>query len=77
MLAIVDNDAKKINEYKSSVQVWNNSKATEGFVNYIRGISAYKTDDKEEAIYRFKLVNDNCSKTVLAALSEEHLELLK
>ena len=77
MLAIVDNDAKKINEYKSSVQVWNNSKATEGFVNYIRGISAYKTDDKEEAIYRFKFVKENCSKTALFGLSDNYLALLK
>ncbi len=77
MSAIADNNAEKINELRSNVEIWNTSKATEGFVNYIRGISAYKAGDKEEAIYRFKFVKENCSKTVLAALSEEYLALLK
>lgn len=77
MLAIVDNDAEKINECRSSIENWNKSKATEGFVNYIRGLSAYKADDKQEAIYRFKLVKENCSKTALFGLSEEYLALLK
>ncbi len=77
MCAISDNDAEKINEIRNNVEIWNTSKATEGFVNYIRGIAAYKADDKEEAIYRFKLVKENCSKTVLGGLSEEYLSLLK
>ena len=77
MCAISDNDIEKINELRNNVEIWNTSKATEGFVNYIRGVAAYKVDDKEEAIYRFKLVKENCSKTVLSGLSEEYLSLLR
>lgn len=77
MCAISDNDIEKTNNIRGNIEVWNTSKATEGFVNYIKGIAAYKVDDKEEAIYRFKLVSENCSKTVLAGLSEEYLALLK
>ena len=77
MLAIADNNAEKINEFRSNVEIWNTSKATEGFVNYIRGVAACKVGDKEEAIYRFKLVKENCSKTVLSGLSEEYLSFLK
>lgn len=77
MCAISNNDIEKINELQSAIEVWNTSKATEGFVNYIRGVAAYKVDDKVEAIYRFKFVKDNCSKTVFAGLSEDYLSLLK
>ena len=77
MCAISDNDVEKINELRNNVEIWNILKATEGFVNYIRGVAACKVDDKEEAIYRFKLVKENCSKTVLSGLSEEYLSLLK
>ena len=77
MSAIAENDMEKIHALGSAIEVWNTSKATEGFVNYIRGMAAHKADDKEEAIYRFKLVKENCSKTVLAGLSEEYLTLLK
>lgn len=77
MCAISDKDAEKINELRDNVEVWNTAKATEGFVSYIKGIAAYNVDDKEEAVYRFKLVKENCSKTVLAGLSENYLSLLK
>ena len=77
MCAISDNDVEKTNELRNNVEIWNTSKATEGFVKYIRGVAAYKVDDKEETIYRFKLVKENCSKTVLSGLSEEYLSLLK
>ena len=77
MCAICGKDAEKINELRNNVEVWNNIKATEGFVNYIKGIAAYDVGDKEEAIYRFKFVKENCSKTVLAVLSENYLSLLK
>ena len=77
MCAISDNDIEKINDLRNNVEIWNTSKATEGFVNYIRGVAAYKVDDKEEAIYRFKLAKENCSKTVLFGLSEKYLSLLK
>ena len=77
MLAISENDIEKINDLRSSVEAWNTSKATEGYINYIKGIAAYKADDREEAIYRLKLVKENCSKTVFVGLSENFLSLLK
>lgn len=77
MLAIAEDNTDKINALRNTVENWSTSKATEGFVNYIKGISAYKENDKEEAVYRFKLVKENCSKTVIATLSDEYLALLK
>ena len=75
--AIAQEDIEKITQLKEEIQPWNPSKATEGFVNYIKGISADKTEDKEEAIYRFKWVQENCTKTIFAKLAEENLALLK
>lgn len=77
MCAISEKDTVRIQELYPSLECWNTSAATEGFVNYIKGLSAYSVEDKEEAIYRFKLVLEKCSKTVLAKLSEEYLALLK
>ena len=78
MRAIAEENVEKINELRGKVEVWNtNSKATEGFLNYIKGVSAYKVEDKEEAIYRFKTVKEHCSKTVFAELSDNYLSLLK
>lgn len=77
MSAIGENDVEKISELRSFIEVWNSSKPTAGFVNYLKGIAAYNMKDSEEAIYRFKLVKENCSKMVLSKLSEEYLLLLK
>ncbi len=76
MSAIAGEDREKIKELKESVAPWNNSKATEGFLHYLRGLSAYKLDEREEAVYRFKTVEENCSKTVFARLSKHYLSLL-
>ena len=73
MRAIVEKDKEKIIEYRASVQGWNNSKATEGFLNFIKGLASHEIDDKEEAIYRFKLVKEKCSKTIFAELSQNTL----
>lgn len=77
MLAVSKDDLDTINKIRSNIEVWNASKATGGFVSYIKGIAAYKANDKEEAIYRLKAVEEHCSKTILARLAAEHLDLLK
>lgn len=77
MRAISENDVEKINELRGNIDVGNASRAVEGYLNYIRGVAAYKVEDREEAIYRFKSVRENCFKTVFAKLSDEYLSLLK
>ncbi|MCH5191103.1 MAG: hypothetical protein J1F23_02960 [Oscillospiraceae bacterium] len=77
MCAIADNDQDKINTYRKSIEAWNSSKATEGFINYLKGVSAYSLDDKDESVYRFMAVKDSCEKTVLARLADEYLLQLK
>lgn len=77
MYAIADNDQDKINEYRKFVQAWSNSKAADGYINYLKGISAYRVGDKDESIYRFMLVKDHCGKTVFSQLSDEYLLLFK
>ena len=78
MSAISKDDVEGINQTRGNIETWNTtSKATECFVNYIKAVAAYKVDDKEEAIYRFKWVKENGSKTVFANLSDDYLALLK
>ncbi len=76
MVAISENNIERINALRNNVEVWNTSKATEGLVNFFKGLSAYKIGEKQEAIYRFMLVKEACSKTVLLKLSDEYLSLL-
>lgn len=73
MRAISEKDKEKIIEYRASVQAWNHSKGTEGFLNFIKGLAAYELNEKEEAIYRFKLVEEHCSKTIFAELSKKYV----
>lgn len=77
MCAIADEDLEKIKELRSYDMIWNQSKAAEGFVNYLKGVAAYLAGEKEEAVYRLKAVKENCSKTVFASLAEKHLALLR
>lgn len=77
MCAITEDNVEKINEIFERADVYNASKATECFVNYVKGSAAYKVGDKQEAIYRFKAITYNGSKTAFAALANEYLELLK
>ena len=77
MQAILTEDRQKIDEVRNSIETWNASKATEGFVNYLKGVAAYKVEDREEAIYRFKSVKEDCLKTILAELSDKYLLLLR
>lgn len=73
MCAIANDDAEKMMAIKDSVSVWNASKPTEGFVNYIKGLAANKLGDREEAIYRFKAVRETCPKIVFAKYAAEQL----
>ena len=76
LVAIAENDKEKITALKN-FEAWNNSKALEGYINYLKGVAAFVLEDKEEAIYRFMAVKDNCEKTVFATLAEEYLQKLK
>ena len=77
MCTILKDDVESINQMRGNIETWKASKATECFVNYIKAVAAYKVDDKEEAIYRFKWIKENGSKTVFANLSDDYLALLK
>lgn len=76
LIAIADEDKEKIGLF-SNIEAWNNSKATEGYIHYLKGLAAYITKDNQEAIYRFMSVKENCEKTVLAKLAEQYLSNLK
>ncbi len=76
MCAVADNDIDRMEELRGKAEAWNTSVATAGFVNYIKGIAAVKVKDNEEAVYRLKLVTENCPKTVFASLSAEQLSSL-
>ncbi len=76
MVAIAENNKKKITELKE-IESWNNCKPTQGFINYLKGLAAYTTDDNQEAIYRFKSAKETLEKTVFFQLSEEYLLKLK
>lgn len=77
MCAIAENDKDKISVYGKFIQAWRNSKAVEGYVNYLSGISAYHMEDKQESIYYFMSVKKDCGKTVLSRFADEYLQLLK
>lgn len=76
LIAIADKDKEKICVFRD-IEVWNNSKATQGYIHYLKGVAAYITEDKEEAIYRFMSVKENCEKTVLSKMAEQYLLNLK
>lgn len=75
LIAIADKDKEKICAYRN-IEAWNNSKATQGYINYLKGIAAYITEDKKEAIYHFMSVKENCEKTVLSKMAEQYLSNL-
>ena len=75
--AISDNDTEKIKGLRTSIQCWDKSKATEGFVHYLKGLAAYKTGDKKQAVYRFMTVTENSPKIIFAKYSEEYLSRIE
>lgn len=72
IVAISEENKEAISNF-SGIEVWNNSKATQGYINYLKGIAAYMAEDKKEAIYRFMSVKENCEKTVFAEKSQQYL----
>ena len=77
MTAISDRDKEYISKNYKSLKDWNNSKADEGFVNYVKGCAARIAEDNDEAIYRLMAVKDKCEKTVLYSLAQAQLDILK
>ena len=75
MCAIADGNTEEMRVRKDDLESWSASKATVGFVDYIIGLAAYKTDDRELATDKFTAVKQSCAKTVLAKLSEEYLTI--
>lgn len=75
LIAISDKEAEKISAL-SNIEPWNNSKATQGYITYLKGVAAYILKDEKESIYRFMYVKENCEKTVFAQLSEQYLSRL-
>ncbi len=76
LLAIALTDKEKIEENKD-VAPWTKSKATEIYVNYIKGVAANVLDDNENAVFYFTLVTKTDDKTVFSRLAKQQLEMLK
>lgn len=76
LLAIADGDREKTDAGRKTIEAWGNSKATQGFIHYLKGLAAYHTDDKFECIYHLMYVKENCPKTGFAALADEYLARL-
>ena len=75
LVALADDDVEGITAYRD-LAVWNDSKATRGYIDYLKGLAAYRLGETQEAVYRFMAVKESCAKTVLAALAEEYLSNL-
>lgn len=71
-LAIADKNKEKMSSYRS-IEAWNASKATQGYIHYLKGVAAYSLGDKAEAIYYLMSVKETCGKTVFAKLAEPYL----
>ena len=76
MVAISDSNTEKMNELYDKVIPWNETTACKGFLNYLKGMASCIGGNRDEAVYRFRFVKDNCPKTVFARLSEKNLTLL-
>ncbi len=75
--AFADNDREKTALLREKITAWNQNKPTVGFINYLKGVAAYRLDDYEEATDRFKAVKETCAKTVFSTLADEHLDWMK
>ncbi|MBP3692554.1 MAG: hypothetical protein J6I80_04860 [Clostridia bacterium] len=72
LVAISEEDKQGMSNF-GNIEAWNNSKATQGYINYLKGMVAYMLEDKKEAIYRFMYVKENYEKTVFSKKSQEYL----
>lgn len=77
LVALSEKNDEKIAVYAKSLAPWGTSKATESFINYMKGVSAYTLGDRKESLYRFMLVKDNAPKTVFARFASEYLDKIK
>ena len=73
LCALADGDLQKIEMYRKQATAWNRSKATEGYLHYIKGVAAHRVGDEKESIYHFMAVKENCGKTVFSKLADEFL----
>ena len=62
-----------VGEDRKQATAWNRSKATEGYLHYIKGVAAHRVGDEKESIYHFMAVKENCGKTVFSKLADEFL----
>lgn len=72
MVALSLNDKEKISFYRN-IETWNGSNITNGYVYFLKGLAAYHLEEKDEVIYRFKYVKENCDKTVLSQFADKYL----
>ena len=77
MIALADKDIDTQADLIDILYPWRPSAMIVGLIDYLKGVSAFDSDDKEEALYRFKSITRYCSKTVLAAYSREYLSKIK
>ena len=75
LLALAEGDKEKI-AAACHVEGWANSKAIQGYIDYLKGVAAYILGEKEEAIYRLMAVKENCSKTIFARFADSYLSSL-
>ncbi len=68
---------KEILQSYQTLTPWVANKPTEGFVHYLQALCALTLEEKEQAMYHFMWVKNECPKTCLATYSAAHLETLK
>lgn len=74
MTALADKDIDKMKGCYNNVDVWNDSRATLGFINYLKGLAAYHLSENKDCVYHLMSVKNDCEKTVLASLAGEILQ---
>ncbi len=77
MIAILEKDAETQKSLYDALSPWSKSVVLHGFINYLKGVSAFDSGNTEEAFYRFKCVTESCDKTILATYSKDYLAKIK
>lgn len=72
MVALSDKDKEKISTL-CDINPWNNSIATQGYINYLKGEAAYFSEDRINAVSCFESVKENCEKTIFSKMAEQYL----
>lgn len=76
MTALSEIDREKIETLRHEISVWGEGKAIECFIYYMKGLAAYKLEDREECLYRFMYVKENGPKTFFGRSAAEYLSKL-